>query len=227
MEKYDLIVVGGGFAGVCATISASRLGLKVLLVEKSNCLGGTATNGLVLPFMPNETKINGEKTSLSNGIFKEIRAELEKRQAMHYESFSEEELKLILNRMVIESGAQILYHANLCDVNRTGAKINNISVLTIEGIITLEADYFIDATGNAQLIYLAKLPFSLGREGDSLCQPMTLSFRVGGVDTRAFFDTFDELNKKYKEYHQKGEIKNPRENILVFNTAIDGVLHFN
>ena len=225
--KYDLIVVGGGFGGVCATISASRQGLKVLLVEKSNCLGGTATNGLVLPFMPNETKIKGKMTSLSSGIFKEIHKALEKRQAMYYESFLEEELKLVLSRMVIDSGAEILYHASLCDVSYTDGKISSISVLTIEGKRTFEADYFIDATGNAQLAFYAKLPFKLGREVDSLCQPMTLSFRVGGVDTNAFFESFDVLNIKYKEEKENGSIKNPRENILVFKTPIDGILHFN
>ena len=227
MQKYDLIVVGGGFAGACATISASRQGLKVLLVEKSNCLGGTATNGLVLPFMPNETKINGRKTSLCSGIFMEIRTELEKRQAMYYESFLEEELKLILNRMVIDSGADVLYHASLSSVSYSCGKINSISVLTIEGTITLEADYFIDATGNAQLAYLSKLPFALGRDADNLCQPMTLSFRVGGVDERLFFESLEKLNKIYKEEQEKGKIKNPRENILVFKTPIGGILHFN
>lgn len=225
--KYDLIVVGGGFGGVCATISASRQGLKVLLVEKSNCLGGTATNGLVLPFMPNETKIKGKMTSLSSGIFKEIHKALEKRQAMYYESFLEEELKLVLSRMVIDSGAEILYHASLCDVSYTDGKISSISVLTIEGKRTFEADYFIDATGNAQLAFYANLPFKLGREVDGLCQPMTLSFRVGGVDTNAFFESFDVLNIKYKEEKENGSIKNPRENILVFKTPIDGILHFN
>lgn len=43
MKKYDLVVVGGGFAGVASSISASRQGASVLLIEKSNCLGGSAT----------------------------------------------------------------------------------------------------------------------------------------------------------------------------------------
>jgi succinate dehydrogenase/fumarate reductase flavoprotein subunit len=59
--NYDLIVVGGGFAGVCAAISASENGVKTLLVDKSNALGGAAHNCLVNPFMPTHTKVNGEK----------------------------------------------------------------------------------------------------------------------------------------------------------------------
>ena len=44
MKRYDLVVVGGGFAGVASAISASRQGVSVLLIEKSNCLGGASTN---------------------------------------------------------------------------------------------------------------------------------------------------------------------------------------
>jgi hypothetical protein len=227
MKKYDLIVVGGGLSGACATISASRQGLKVLLLEKSNSLGGTATGGLVLPFMPNETVINGQKTYLWGSIFKEIREELNKLGATWYESFREEELKLILNRMVSASGADILFHAYLTGVDYQGGKINSISASTIEGTLDFCADYFIDATGDGQLCYLAGIPFVLGREKDNLCQPMTLSFRVGGVDTDAFFEGLEELNKEYKKHLENGEFINPRENILVFKTAIDSVLHFN
>ena len=51
MKKYDLAVIGGGFAGVAAALAAARAGAKVLIVEKSNCLGGAAVNCLVNPFM--------------------------------------------------------------------------------------------------------------------------------------------------------------------------------
>ena len=72
MKKYDLIVAGGGFAGCAAAICAAREGLHVLLVEQANCLGGAPSNCLVNPFMPYSTKINGEKTELSKGLFREI-----------------------------------------------------------------------------------------------------------------------------------------------------------
>ena len=55
-KKYDVIVVGGGFAGVTAAIETARKGLKVLLVEKYNCLGGAMSNCFVMPFMPYWTK---------------------------------------------------------------------------------------------------------------------------------------------------------------------------
>ena len=56
-KEYNLIVAGGGFAGVGAAMSAAREGLSVLLIEKSNCLGGAAVNCLVNPFMPFWTNV--------------------------------------------------------------------------------------------------------------------------------------------------------------------------
>ena len=76
MKTYDLIVVGGGFAGCAAAISAARAGASVLLLEKSNALGGAAVNSLVHPFMPNATRVNGQMLALSQGIFQEICAQL-------------------------------------------------------------------------------------------------------------------------------------------------------
>ncbi len=76
MKKYDIIVAGGGFAGAAAAISAGRLGKKVLLFDKSNCMGGAACNCLVFPFMPYTTKINGERKALCAGIFTEMLLEV-------------------------------------------------------------------------------------------------------------------------------------------------------
>ena len=59
--KYDVIVVGGGFAGTAAAVSAAREGAKVLLLEKSGFLGGAAGNCYVNPFMGYTTKIDGKR----------------------------------------------------------------------------------------------------------------------------------------------------------------------
>ena len=73
-KHFDLIVVGGGFAGTAAALEAAEKGLQVLLVEKYNCLGGAAANCLVLPFMNHWTKdpATGEFLPLTGSIFLEI-----------------------------------------------------------------------------------------------------------------------------------------------------------
>lgn len=227
MKKYDVVVVGGGFAGVAAAIAAAREGSSVLLVDKSNALGGTAVNCLVIPFMPYTTRIDGEEVALSQGIFKTIKEKLDERGATRNNLFLEEELKFLLNDMVREAGVELLYHAYLFAAKKNGEKIESLSFATRSGVTEVEADYFIDATGDAQIAYLSDCPFVLGRESDNLCQPMTLCFRVGNVDVEAFYETKEELKQKYREAKARGEITNPREDILLFRSPIPNVMHFN
>ena len=227
MKKYDLIVVGGGFAGASAALSAARAGVKVLIVEKSNSLGGAATNCLVNPFMSNSTVLNGKRQSLSQGIFKEIRSKLKKQSALKGSSFHEEELKRILSESVLEAGVDLLFHAYIFETKKQNGKINSITVATKCGKLELQADYFIDATGDAQVAFLTDCPTTLGREPDHLCQPMTLCFRVGNVDIRRFGRSVKRLQLAHAQALVNGEFINPRENILYFYTPIPNVLHFN
>ena len=227
MKKYDVAVLGGGFAGVAAALAAARQGASVILVEKSNALGGAATNCLVNPFMPYSTRINGERVDLSTGIFKEIHDKLTSRGAMARESFLEEELKYVLLKMVLKEGIELLFHAHIYKVNKKGGKITSISVVAKGENMLVRAKYFVDATGDAQVAYLAGLPTRLGREKDNLCQPMTLCFRLGNVDVDKFYESRPALKEAHAKSLAAGELINPRENILVFKTPIKNVLHFN
>lgn len=230
-NKYDIIVAGGGFAGVCAAISASRMGKRVCLIEKHNCLGGAASMSLVLPFMYYWTHTEtGEKVNLSRGVFEEIVNELKTLGGTlpnWQECFNEEILKIVLNRMVIESGATLLFQCHVTEVFCQEGKIEKIKINHVGGSDFLYADYFIDATGDGNLCALGGFEFMLGRESDGLCQPMTLSFRLANVDTDAFNREHNRINEIYRKYKQQGKITNPRENILSFNTTHRGIVHFN
>lgn len=227
MKKYDLAVIGGGFAGVAAALAAARAGAEVLIVEKSNCLGGAAVNCLVNPFMPYWTNSEGERVDLSRGIFQEIHRKLEDRNAMSHTSFLEEELKYVLNELVAEANIDLLFHAYICKAHKRGENIEAVTVATRSGERTVQADYFIDATGDAQLAFLSDCPTVLGREPDHLCQPMTLCFRVGNVDVEKFFAGKEKLAAAHAKALAAGELLNPREDILVFKTPVRNVLHFN
>ncbi len=234
-QRFDLIVVGGGQAGCAAALAAARDGLSVLLVEAAGALGGSATNCLVNPFMPFTTTVeeNGEKRklALSDGLFTELAKALDEDgvfSAPHASAtFNEESLKVILDRKMAEAGVRVLFHATLCGVRTDGRRIAAISVATVGGVLSFSADSFIDATGDATLSVYAGVPTRLGRPADSLCQPMTLCFRVCNIDVEDFWKHHKEINDLYKKLQAEGKIKNPRENVLVFPTLIPGVLHFN
>lgn len=230
-RKYDLIVVGGGFAGVCAAIEAAKKGVQVLLVEKYNCLGGAAANCLVMPFMNYYTKIpnTDKKEYLTGDLFIEILKEIEQLGGMKGISFDfdEEIIKLVLNRMCIKYGVNLLFNTVVTDAVCQNEKIISVNALGKSKKLELFADYYIDATGDGELSALAGCAYTLGREKDSLCQPMTLCFRMSGVDKDKFRKNWDKINPLYNEYKKKGLIKNPRENVLIFSNFNDGVLHFN
>ena len=232
MKKYNVIVVGGGFAGVAAAVSAARGGASVLLVEQANCLGGTATNCLVIPFMRYYTTIDGERYDLSRGIFREINEKMQAFSescaiAIQHRTFSEEHLKYILQKMCQEAGVELLLRSYLIGAQREGDRVTSITVANKSGLMTLEADYFIDASGDADLTHLAQFPTVLGRPEDHLCQPMTLCFRLGGVDRRYFTEEKPMINALYKEFKAAGKIKNPREDVLRFSTLQEDIIHFN
>ena len=232
-KKYDVVVVGGGFAGVGAAIAAARQGKKVRLIEKYNCLGGAAAYDLVNPFMRywawTDDQHSG-KIMLSEGIFAEIIQKIGEMGAFRKGNkthFNEEVLKLIFNRMMVEAGVELLYQTYVVGAKMNGKKIEAITVSNVSGTYDIEADVFIDATGDANLANLAGFPYKVGRESDGLCQPMTLCFRLANVDAEGYQKIKAEVNELYSKFQAEGKITNPRENVLVFNCVAKNMLHFN
>lgn len=244
MKNYELIVVGGGLTGVAAAIAAACEKLSVLLIEQSGALGGAANISLVNPFMNfsvNAVDSEGKtyRKSVNDGIFKEICDELCALSGMSRELphiFDEEKLKLVLDRMCRDAGVQVLFHSVLCGADCENGTIQHIDVATKAGKMSFSAKYFIDCTGDADLAVMCGFPYHLGREEDNLCQPMTLCFRVVNIDNaEKFLDDWynPETGKRMKVlelYHkaqQEGKIKNTRENILIFPSVANNVIHFN
>ncbi len=234
MKNYDVIIIGGGFAGCAAALAASRNGCKVLLIEQSGALGGAANTCLINPFMPNRTKIHKENSEteileLSRGIFAEICERLKDMDAITGNRFHEEYLKLILDDMLEEAGVDVLFHSTLCDVCVENEKLTGVTVITKSGKISFKASQYIDCTGDADLAVMSGCPYHLGRESDNLCQPMTLCFRIANVDEDEFFtpECNEQRQAIYKRWQAEGKTSNPRENILLFRTTVKGVVHFN
>lgn len=227
-KNWDLIVAGGGLSGVAAAVAARRAGLSVLLIEKSGFLGGAPGTMLINPFMPFFTTVDGQRFELSRGFFSELRAVL--KELGGYEdrrnNIHEEYVKLALDRLARKEGIRVLFHAVLCGVEKEGDVLRAVCVVTKAGILRFHGACFIDATGDADLSVMAGCPYHLGRP-DGLCQPMTLCFRIGNVDIPLFEKHRKELQAKYRQFQAEGRIRNPRENVLIFYTLVDGMLHFN
>ena len=230
-RNYDLIVVGGGFAGTCAAIEAAGKGLKTLLIDKNNCLGGAAANCLVIPFMNYWTKDpgTGETRFLAGSLFMEITRRMKQLNGLHdnLKTFDEEVLKRVLINMCREYGVELLFNASVVGATVEGRRIKSLQVWGKSCMLELTADYFVDATGDAELSVQAGCRYRVGREKDGLCQPMTLCFRIHGVDRETFLIHKPNINPLYQQFQREGKIKNPRENVLSFSTMYDDILHLN
>lgn len=200
----DVLVVGGGPAGVAAAICAARKKVKVLLIEQNGCCGGMATAGLVGPFMTCYDA-KGENMII-RGIFEEIvdrmvargfaihPSEIRGGTAFtswikighdHVTPFEAEGLKLILDEMLAEAGVEFLYHTTFLAPIMQGNTITGAKICSKTGEETVSAKVIVDCTGDGDVAARAGVPFEMGNESLGLIQPATMFFHISNVDTDA------------------------------------------
>lgn len=228
-DRAEVVVCGGGPGGFCAAIAAARAGADTLLIERFNCLGGMATAGLINPFMAWTT----EGKVVNAGLFAEIVSRLDAaggwgRQDRDYAhgAFDQEIMKQVLQDMALTAGVRLRLHSFLVGVTAAGGHVARLGVASKSGLQAIGGDVFVDGTGDADLSAWAGAPFEQGRPQDGLCQPMTLCFRMVGVDEERMLPR-PEINALYEAAKARGDLHNPRENVLVFWSTHTGELHFN
>lgn len=212
---YDVIVAGGGPSGFACALSSARNGAKTLLIEKNGFLGGMNTSALVGPLM---TFHSGDE-QIVKGIAQEIVDRLIKKGgsighipdpigvASTITPIEPEILKHLYFEMAAEEkNLTIMLHTYLSGVEVTGNMISSVVGVNKSGSTAYFGKNFVDATGDGDLAAMAKQPFEEGRVGDGFSQPMTLMFKMGGVDT-------DILRNYIKE--------NPEQFILNIQADID------
>jgi hypothetical protein len=250
--EYDVIVVGGGTGGVPAAIAAARNGARVLLIEKNGFLGGVTTGGLTPPVWP--TWISGgssgkDKEYFIKGIFAEMLERMSNLDALASDghTMDEEVLKYVLEEMCLEAGVELLMHSFLFRVAKDKRLLTSVDIANKSGARSISGKVFIDGTGDADLIALAGGEWLQGRKSDGATQPVTMTFRLGGVDTSKplsdspFFcrtksggkDPFEmpedvaAIHKEYVEAQKRGEITDPRPVLMYWSYSRPGIVHFN
>ena len=205
-EKYDLIVVGGGTAGVVCSVSAARAGLKVLLLEKNSFLGGTMTGALVTPMMRNLPQENNSiLTEILESLF--VTGDSVNYQGDNAGWFNPEIMKCVLDDFCAEAGVEVLFDTVVISVDTFEKNLESVECYNKSGRRYFGAKYFVDATGDADLAALAGIPFEVGDYGRT--QPVSLRFNMSGIDIEKFalwLENFDEDRNVTTIFRENGKI---------------------
>lgn len=210
-KEVNVLVVGGGPAGIGAAVAAARSGQSVMLLEKRGFLGGNITGSYV------ETCnhfLHGTSFKV-NGIYAEIEEKYKEKYGRSHDirinsphRFSSEYLKVFLDEFLLNEGVELKFHSFVNDVIVENNKIECVIIQSKKGPLAIKADVIIDATGDGDVAFATGVPFNQGREKDGLCQPGTVNFRIAGVDVDKLTGEVDGLKvigKKFNEDYRAGK----------------------
>lgn len=233
----DVLVCGGGPAGIAASIYAARNGMRVILTESQPSLGGMATSGLVGPFMTVYDRDGNER--IVGGIFDEIVERLEKYKAVispdevenssvytsfiekyhrHVTPFDSFYLSIVLDEMVREAGVELLCYTQFADCVNENGKIKHVILNALEGLICVTPKIVIDCTGIAAVAEKAGVPTYKGDEENGVPQPGTLMFEVGGVDDEGYEKFAARPERPVKAYRTTVKGRYKVNHYHVYNT---------
>ena len=185
VRETDVLVCGGGPAGIAAAFTAARQGAKVLLLERHPFLGGVWTAGALTIIIDSQQKggINrelAERLAAYSGvlIWPEV-IDLPK-GIPDWPVYAIEDMKAVLDDMVRETGIEVQFYTQVVAVQREGARVTGVFTESKSGREFIRAKVVIDTTGDGDVAAQAGCPFELGRPEDGKTQPMTLYARIGG-----------------------------------------------
>jgi len=219
--KTHVMIIGGGIAGSMAAIAAARMHVSVVLVEEKGCLGGSLTCCGTGPMM---TFHAGEKQVI-RGIADEVIQRLKAKglspghipdstgYTYTVTPFDSEGLKRELEVMCIESGVEILYHTVLSSVSLTDKTITHLDLLSCGVHLQATAQVFIDASGDADLLFQSGVPTMQGREEDGKDQPLTMNFKLDHVDIDQIRDLMDREVTLFPLLQKKAGLEKTAERI--------------
>ena len=225
--EFDVVVVGGGPAGIMAASAAARAGCSTLLIERYGFLGGAGTAGGLSTFCGLHARTYGADVRVIRGLADELLdrlAKLDGLNAPHLtiadgiaaQAFDISAYKIAADELVTGSGARILFHAMAVGaVLRTPAEIDAVIIESKSGRQAVRGRFFIDASGDGDVAAWAGVPWEKAPPIDGMMYP-SLMFRINGVDVeRAGPAPWRTVERLMDEAERSGTHTFPRKKPIV------------
>jgi hypothetical protein len=252
-ESYDLVVCGGGPAGIPAALAARRQGLRVLLVEGQGQLGGTTTSAGVSHLLGGRTPDN--RHQLVGGLFLEITEELARRGGAidprtidwsgKYQPHGWMKGSLgagvpvdpnlyaaLLDEKMLQAGVDVLFFTQFVEPVVADGRVTHVVLFNKSGLFAVPATAVVDATGDADVAARAGCAVTKGRPEDGLMTPATLIFHVDGVDQDALAaGIYEQDSPRFRELiadlRARGEWTFPYDIFISVQLARKGTMMIN
>lgn len=223
----EVLVVGSGPAGVAAAVAAARNGANTMLIEQCATLGGVSTTGLMSHWTG----------SVDSRLYREILQRSAQLNEGEYHNrvdkyIDPEKLKYLYLTMLQEAGVKVQLYTFASDVIMEGECLKGVITESKSGREAIFAKVVVDATGDGDVAARTGASFHLGREEDGRMQPVTLMFKVAGVDySRAVFPgSFETLVNTQKGELQalaREHISQPAGHVLLYRSTLPGIVTCN
>ena len=223
--EFDVVVVGGGPAGIVAATAAARAGCSTLLIERYGFLGGAGTAAGLSTFCGLHANVEGEHRRVVRGLADEILARLERMDALNVPHLSVQSriqaqaydisaYKIAADEMLLGAGVKLLFHAFAVGaLMKSEREIEAVLVETKSGRRAVLGRMFIDCSGDGDLAAWAGAPYEVGDGQGNMLYPSTM-FRINAVDPKKAGAAWELIPRLMEEAEAKGA-RFPRKKPIV------------
>jgi FAD dependent oxidoreductase len=223
--EYDIVVLGGGPAGIAAAVAAARAGRRTLLIERYGFLGGMGTAAGVTNFCGLHANVYGKMHRLVRGIASDLLARIDRLGGLNAphlilgkilaQAYDTAAYKIAADDLLASHKVDILFHAlGAGVVMHDDKRIGALMVETKAGRQAIAASIFIDCSGDGDLAAWAGAPFEVGDNQGSMLYP-SMMFRLNGVDPEKAGDAWRTIPALMEKAEAEGTHKFPRKGAIV------------
>jgi len=242
VRNADVLVIGGGAAGLATAVTSSRQGLRVILVERYGFCGGGAVAGMsgtICGMYEASDNRDARPVQVVHGFLDTFVTAMEQKGGLgpplrYGKTFTRVHdpfvWREVADDLLAAAGVEVIYHAMATGVLAEGGeKIEGARLFTKQGPMEVRAKVVVDASGDADLVAMAGLPNFIGNDGR--VQNPTMIFRLLGVDVDRFVSEYGmdtimpaEVSERIRKANSGNSCKLPRAKIWLFPTTRPGEL---